>query len=88
MEIKVEPGQVEKEVHEVEESLKCWKDMRLGLQSCTLGFDISSVEGLHGEIPESPWQQAEEANVRVRVHMGDETEMLVRWRYLCGLELA
>lgn len=40
------------------------------------------------EIAESLWQQAGKANVRVRVHMGDETEMLDKWRYLCGLELA
>lgn len=55
MEIKVELGQVEKEVYEVEESLKCWKDMRLGLQSCIFGFDIFFVEGFYGEILELLW---------------------------------
>lgn len=40
------------------------------------------------EIPESPRQQAGKANVRVRVRMGDETEMLVKWVSVWTLELA
>lgn len=39
------------------------------------------------EIPGSPWQQVSEANVRVRVHIRDETEMLGRWVSTQTLEL-
>lgn len=39
------------------------------------------------EIPESPWQQVSDANVRVRVRTRDETEMWGVWVSMQTLEL-
>lgn len=47
METNAEPGEMEGEVHKVEERLSIEK--RLDLESCHLGFKISSGEELHGD---------------------------------------